>query len=45
MILKVQYFMTASELTRFVSNPANAVNTIVSITFDATSAKYVLFFN
>jgi len=45
MILKVQYFMTATDLTRFVSDPANAINAIVSITFDATSAKYVLFFN
>ena len=44
MNLQVQYFMTATELTRFVNDVTNAVTKVESITFDTASAKYVLFF-
>jgi hypothetical protein len=44
MTLKTAIFMGATELTRFVNDPANGVTVVVSITYDTGSGKYVLFF-
>lgn len=42
--MKVRYFNNATEITTFVNTPANNVQTVVSITFDDGSGKYVLFY-
>jgi hypothetical protein len=44
MALYFRYFMSASELTTFVNDPANAISTVLSITYDTSSGRYVLFY-
>lgn len=42
--MKSKFFPTARELVTFVNTAVPTV-TVVSITYDATSAKFVLFYN
>lgn len=44
MTLKTRYFQTANDVTKFCNDGANAVTTIISITFDTASGKFVLFY-
>lgn len=44
-MLKSQTFMNASDLTKYVNDTGNSVGTVVSIVYDASSGKYVLFYN
>lgn len=44
-MLKTRNFMNASELAAFVNDPTNNVTTVVAITYDTSSGKYVVFFN
>ena len=44
MNLKTRYFGNATEVTKFCNDVANAVTTIISITYDTASGKFVLFY-
>lgn len=41
---KSRIFQAPSELTKFLNDPANGVGSVLSITFDASSGAYVLFY-
>jgi hypothetical protein len=43
-VLKTRYFASARELTVFVNDADNHVGTVLSITFDAQSMKFVIFY-
>lgn len=42
--LKTRVFQSPVDLATFCATGANNVTTVISITFDATSNKYVLFY-
>lgn len=41
---KSRIFQTPSELTKFINDPTNGLAAVLSITFDASSGAYVLFY-
>jgi hypothetical protein len=41
--LKQQAFANASEVAKFAAAPANNVTAVLSIVFDTSSGKYILF--
>ncbi len=43
-MLKTAYFLSAQSLVKFANDAANNVTSTVSITFDAGSGQFVLFY-